>query len=160
MKVFIGIDNGCSGSIGIIAEDNIRLFKTPVKSELSYTKVKQYITRIDFDKLNELFDEYKDDEVSILVERPLVNPTRFKATISGTRSLEATLIVIEQHKFRYKYIDSKEWQKELLPAGLKGIELKHASLDIGKRLFPNLDFKKLKDADGILIAEYLKRKEQ
>ena len=160
MKVYIGIDNGCSGTIGIIKGSDIRFLKTPTKSELSYTKAKQYITRIDFDKLNELFDEYKDDEVSVLVERPLVNPMRFKATVSGTRSLESTLISIEQHKFRYKYIDSKEWQKALLPSGLKGIELKHASLDVGKRLFPKLEFGKIKDADGILIAEYLKRKEQ
>ena len=34
------------------------------------------------------------------------------------------------------YIDSKEWQKELLPSGCKGEELKTASRDIGCRLFP------------------------
>ena len=160
MKVYIDIDNGVTGSIGTISDKGTTLIKTPVKSELSYTKSKQHITRIDFEKLNEYFDQYNDDEVSVLIERPLVNPGRFKATVSGLRSLEATLIAIEQHKFRYKYIDSKEWQKELLPVGLKGIELKYASLDIGKRLFPKLEFGKIKDADGILIAEYLKRKEQ
>lgn len=160
MNVFIGIDNGSSGSIGIITENNSAFFKTPVKSELSYTKAKQHITRVDFEKLNKCFDEYSNDNVSILIERPLVNPGRFKATISGIRALEATLISIELHRFRYKYIDSKEWQKELLPAGLQKEELKSASLDIGKRLFPKIDFNKFKDADGILIAEYLKRKEQ
>jgi hypothetical protein len=45
----------------------------------------------------------------------------------------------------------------LLPKGIKGSdELKKASLDVGVRLFPKLPLKK--DADGILIAEYMRRK--
>jgi hypothetical protein len=67
------------------------------------------------------------------------------------------LIALEESQWAYEYIDSKEWQKSLLPKGLKGSEeLKKASLDVGKRLFPSLDIKK--DADGLLIAEYLRRK--
>jgi hypothetical protein len=77
--------------------------------------------------------------------------------LSAVRALEATLIAVEQHQFRYEYIDSKEWQKELLPKNIKGSdELKSASLDVGKRMFPELNIKK--DADGLLIAEYLRRK--
>jgi hypothetical protein len=88
----------------------------------------------------------------------MVNSTRFNATLSAIRALEATLIALEQAQWPYEYIDSKEWQKELLPKGLKGSdELKNASLDIGKRLFPELNIKK--DADGLLIAEYLRRKQ-
>jgi len=64
---------------------------------------------------------------------------------------------LEDAQWPYEYIDSKEWQKVLLPKGIKGSdELKKASLDIGKRMFPTLKIKK--DADGLLIAEYLRRK--
>jgi hypothetical protein len=88
----------------------------------------------------------------------MVNSTRFNASLSAIRALEATLIALEESKLPYEYIDSKEWQKHLLPKGLKGSdELKKASLDIGKRLFPSLELKK--DADGVLIAEYLRRKQ-
>jgi hypothetical protein len=72
------------------------------------------------------------------------------------RALEATLIALEEMEWPYSYIDSKEWQKVMLPSGLKGSDLlKKASLDVGKRLFPTLNIKK--DADGLLIAEYMRR---
>jgi hypothetical protein len=87
----------------------------------------------------------------------MINSTRFNASLSAVRALEATLIALEQFQFRYEYIDSKEWQKLLLPKNIKGSdELKKASLDIGKRMFPDLDIKK--DADGLLIAEYMRLK--
>ena len=160
MRVFIGIDNGVSGSIGIITEDGeSKWVPTPTKSELSYTKAKQNITRIEGNLLYDLFESYKGENVSVLIERPMVNPMYFKSTLSAMRALEATLIVIERCGFSYSYIDSKEWQKGLLPTGLKGSEqLKPASLQIGKRLFPNIDFKKFIDADGMLIAEWARRK--
>lgn len=159
-KVYIGIDNGVSGSIGIIA-DSYKMLPTPIKKELSYTKTKQYINRVDTIKLNQILWQYVNNECLIVLERPMVNPTRFKATISAIRALEATLNTIEGLGLPYMYIDSKEWQKELLPAGIKGSpELKKASLDIGLRLFPKCQdiIKRQKDADSLLIAEYAKRK--
>ena len=42
-KVFIGIDNGVTGSMGVITENSYNFLKIPVIKELSYTKVKQYI---------------------------------------------------------------------------------------------------------------------
>ena len=50
--------------------------------------------------------------------------------------------------------------KALLPKGSKGIVLKNDSKDIGCRLFPQSSalIVKHKDADGILIAEYCRRK--
>jgi hypothetical protein len=88
----------------------------------------------------------------------MVNSARFSASMSAVRCLEATLIAIEEVGFSYQYVDSKEWQKLLLPKGLKGSdELKKASFDVGKRMFPTLAIKK--DADGLLIAEYLRRKD-
>lgn len=154
---YLGIDNGVSGSIGIILLDGgYKYYKTPVKKELSYTKTKQWINRIDYDKLYKDLSVLKVDLA--IIERPMVNPGRFKATMSAMRSLEATQIILEQLKIPYRWIDSKEWQKAILPAGLEKEELKEASWQIGKRLFPNnINWEDFDDGDGILIAEYARR---
>jgi hypothetical protein len=157
-KVWIGIDNGVSGSLGII-NDNVSYLHVPIKKELSYTKKKQWINRIDGIKLYDILLPYVNSSPMAYLERPLVNPGMFKSTISAVRSLEATLIIVEKLGIPYQYVDSKEWQTVLLPSGLKGSdELKKASLQIGKRLFPQIDFDKFKDADGLLIAEWARRK--
>ena len=49
-------------------------------------------------------------------------------------------------------------QKDMLPKGCKGEELKKASLDIGNRLFPSFKTVKHPDRDGLLIAEWARRK--
>lgn len=165
MKTYIGIDNGVTGSISIISGSKVFHFKTPVKKELSYTKIKQYINRIDFSQLGVLLAKAYFNKVFCLIERPMINPLRWKASMSAIRALEATLIQLEELEIPYQYIDSREWQKELLPSGivknekLKGSKksnlLKKAAVDIAKRLFPSI---KTKDADSLLIAEYARRK--
>lgn len=154
MGVFLGIDNGVSGSIGIINGDEALYLHTPVKKELNYTKTKQWLHRVDGIELKKILSSYQNI-VKIAIERPMINPGRFKATVSAIRALEATLIVIEDLKLPYEYCDSKSWQKELLPKDLEKDELKEASLQIGKRMFPKIDFKGFTDADGLLIAAYL-----
>jgi hypothetical protein len=159
MRAYIGIDNGVSGSIGVIRGEDTFFIDTPVKKEQNYTKKKAIITRIDHELLTNVFSAYKDN-CFVMFERPMVNPRRFQATTSALRSLEATLVVIETLKLPVSYIDSKVWQKLLLPSGIKGSdELKKASMDIGCRLFPQHSdkIKKHKDADGMLIAEYCRR---
>jgi hypothetical protein len=159
-KIFIGIDNGVSGSIGVIDEEGSHLYETPTISQQNYTKKKANITRIDWNRLRTLMTPFQNTNCFILMERPMVNPQRFQATTSALRSLEATLVLIEQLGLPYAYIDSKEWQKVLLPQGIKGSdELKKASLDIGCRIFPQHTdmIKRHKDADGLLIAEYCRR---
>lgn len=162
MKTFLGIDNGVSGNIGVIAPRETLYFPMPVKKELNYTKKKQFLHRVDVKEFYgwmKAFKETNSEGCFCLVERPMINPMRFKATVSAIRCLEATIIILELLKIPFEYIDSKEWQRELLPKGLKKEELKKASLDVGKRLFPHIDWEKFKDADGILLAEYARRKE-
>lgn len=154
---FLGIDNGVSGSIGIVNQTSSVYLSMPIKRVLNYTKSKQFLNRIDVDNLRLILSAYSSLEMLCLVERPMINPTRFKATVSAIRALEATIIVLEALKIPYQYIDSKEWQKSLLPSGLRGPELKLASLEVGKRLFPSINFKGCKDADGLLIAEHGRR---
>ena len=157
-KVFIGIDNGVSGSIGVVGDSIEPLFiKTPVKKEQDYTKAKKISTRLDYSRFMDMLKRYDKNDISVIMERPLVNPTRFAATASALRCHEAELIMIEIKGCRHQFIDSKEWQKVLLPKGCKGEDLKKASLDIGNRLFPQFEDVKHPDRDGILIAEYARR---
>lgn len=178
-KIIVAIDNGVTGSIAIIDGNKSYLFPSPVKKEQSYTKTKQSITRIDFQKLYDILKKYKDEKVIAILERPMVNPMRFKASMSAIRCLEATLICFESLGFSIIYCDSKEWQFDLLPHPTrKGKKrklnirekvknkqkaesrslLKKQSLDIAKRLFPKLDFSGFEDGDSILIAEWARRK--
>lgn len=167
-QLFLGIDNGVSGSIGGVYRGNTtftnRFIRTPTFVQQNYTKKKNNITRIDTLELDRILDEWIGDigieSVFAMVERPMINPTRFNASISASRALEATLVVLEDFKLAFIYVDSKEWQKKLLPKGIQGTtELKRASLDIGTRMFPGFaeEFKKQKDADGMLIAEHCRR---
>ena len=160
--IFIGFDNGTSSNgVGVVSTNRESwLYKFPTKKELSYTKEAKNITRVNYSALCDLLNTIKtlDTQMIVGLERPMVNSTRFNASLSAIRCLEATLIALEACGLSYEYIDSKEWQKVLLPKGIKGSdELKKASFDIGKRLFPALDIKK--DADGLLIAEYLRRRD-
>jgi len=162
-RIYIGIDNGVSGSIGLIrqsaTERHTEFFPVPTFSEQNYTKAKQNITRIDHKSLLERL-RYVAGEIHIVMERPMVNPMRFRATTSALRALESTLCILEMLDLSFSYVDSKAWQKMLLPLGVKGTpELKKASIDIGCRLFPEHAeaIRKQKDADGILIAEYCRR---
>ena len=160
-KIFVGIDNGVSGTIGIIDETGVLFIKTPVKSEQNYTKKKGNITRINVKELKTFIQDslnfVNPNDVIVAIERPMVNPTRFQATTSALRALEATLNCVEELELPYIYLDSKEWQKDLLPKGVTGTDLKKASLDIGARLFPQFKDFKHEDRDGLLMAEYLRR---
>ena len=163
-KVIVGFDNGVTGTIGVINGLNGNQFiKTPVVKMQDYTKAKKIISRIDVPVLTKFIqDQYIDkDNIICIIERPMINPKRFVATMSAVRALEATLTILESLGLAYIFCDSKKWVKEVLPSGYSGTaELKKASMDIGIRLFPQ--FKELmlkhKDADGLLIAEYGRRK--
>lgn len=174
-KVYLGIDNGATGTISICVYGEISHFPMPVKKELSYTKKKQYVSRIDISKLKRILEDFlilrdkkgnpdftKERDIFCLLERPMINPLRFKQSISAARALESVLIVLEDLVIPYQYIDSREWQKMFIPTGIlnlkskkKSTELKRAAVSIAKRLFPKI---KTKDADSLLIMEYARRK--
>jgi hypothetical protein len=153
-QFFGAIDNGVSGGVTILSDSGIVIkhIKTPIKNCLNYTKKKAFHNRIDFKKLKYELEPWN---VSFcMIERPMINPMRWVASVSAIRCLEATEIILEELEIPYQFIDSKEWQKALLPAGLKGDDLKRGALAVGKRLFPKLE---IVNADSLLIAEYCRR---
>jgi len=166
-ETIIAIDNGISGSIAIFFDGLYSFHLTPVRKELSYTKQKQFITRIDINRLKVIFSAFtltveskNNFNVKVYLERPMINPMRWKASVSAIRALEATLIIIEQMRFSLNYVDSREWQKGMLPKGLEKGELKKASCDIASRLFPKYkkEIEKHGDGDSLLMGEYFRRK--
>ena len=165
-KIYIGIDNGVTGTIGWVGENLCPgIEKTPVKEEQSYTKAKKKINRVDYPRLLELLKDIQgaaeSTECLVVIERPMINPMRFQESVSAARSLESTLIAVEQLGFPRIYVDSRQWQKKLSPQGCKGKELKKASMDIGCRLYPGGFTEQIirehKDADALLIAEWARR---
>lgn len=160
-KIYIGVDNGISGTLSFLKGEERVFLKTPTKKQLSYTKAKKNITRLDIMKFTMLLSKHiKGQHCIAVIERPMINSTRFTASMSAARCLEATIIGFEMYDIPYQYCDSKQWQKELLPHGIMGTpELKKASADIGCRLFPEHEelIQKHGDADGLLIAEWARR---
>ena len=174
MKITIGIDNGSTGSIGIICKDgakNTAFFaETPSKMSI-LGKKERHIRRIDHCMLDKLLVHHaitplvshnKSNLTAIMhayIERPFTG--RFMgAVLPAQRSFEAVLIILEQLSIPYTVVDSKEWQKAQLPEIKGSKELKAASCTLGQSKWPELAAMVLKhgDADGLLIADYYHNK--
>ena len=183
--VYIAVDNGVTGTVGIIDKQGVgHLFPTPVKTALNYQKTKvKHITRIDVGAFRALLQPfiyksgslYHTDNklpIKVAIERPYTSTSsdgkgkfriNYDAMMSGMRALEATLIVLESLGLGYEFMDSKDWQKKQLPyisvADKKDYpaKLKQVSREVGMRLYPNIDWSKFKDGDGILIARQLQQ---
>ena len=162
--LYIGIDNGVSGALAMMAPDlETTLIPMPTRSELNYQKAGKNITRLDFDAFRGILAVLKakhGSEIRAVIENPFVNPGNFVATSTSLRCLEAQLIALEELGISRQYLGAKVWQKEFLPDVKGRPALKKASLDIGTRQFPHLALviKKQKDADAIFIAAYAQRK--
>jgi hypothetical protein len=181
MKYYCGIDNGVSGAIAILDEDGkcLTYRPTPVFKSLNYTKVVGHSTRVDGEELRVLLIGYED--MTVLLERPMINPMRWKASVSAVRCDEATRIILEGLNIKFIYCDSKEWQKEMLPKRTQvknapkdatkaekaavtaakaryKVDTKSLSLSVGQQLFPQATMNsKSKDHDALLIAEWARR---
>ena len=170
--IYVGIDNGVTGSIGAVNKDGSRtwFYETPVFKGQDFTKEKQNLNRLEVQEFEGIikeithFGRIPQPQSRFFIERPMINPTRFRATLSAVRCLEATLIALTLiGNFRYEFVDSKQFQNLLLPKGTKGAAaLKKASKEVGLRLFPEHAelIERHKDADGILIAEAARRMNQ
>jgi hypothetical protein len=182
VNIYIGIDNGSTGTCGLITSDGyVQFFKTPTKDVQNYTKEAKIISRINCTALKGLLTQYgvNGDETNTrcLIERPFMAPVStiidsegksiptvqlmlLKASLNAHRAFEATLITLESMHIGYEVVDSKAWQGEMLGRGIKGTPaLKAASRAKGLQMFPQ--FEKLinshKDADGLMIAAFAQK---
>ena len=160
------IDNGSSGSIGMITRGRSGFVLTPIRKMQDYTKRKKTISRLNVKLFESLLSEWAPDpgRTIVYLERPLINSTMFNTSIAAARLFEAQLVTLESMGYPYQIVDSKDWQRGVLPSsGKKGTTssiLKKESMDIGTRLFPMHAqlIGKHKDADGILGAYSLAQK--
>lgn len=161
--IYVAQDNGVTGRLAALSSEGsvLAFLEVPTTSELGWTKKEKHVTRIDWAILRNWYEELKGKgELRIFVERPMIFPGRFAATISAVRSFEATLITLELCGMApTRVVDSKEWQKKILPEGCK--DTKAASRDVGSRLFPahasSITRTKTTDADALLMAEVARR---
>lgn len=163
MKI-IGLDNGTTGSMSVW-DSNLNvmgLHNLPIKKELDYTKEVKHITRIDYPGMCELLTQIKagtNNDLHVYMEKPFMcGPKCMQSSINAFRCFESELIALEECEIGYTVINSKDWQKHVLPHGIKGsAELKKAALDVARRLYPYLSEKLTKaNADSVLIAHHFK----
>jgi len=162
-RAYIGIDNGVTGSIGIITPTTTDFFSTPTVTRKKYTKAPAKLRRIDFPRLVTHLQEYTTRyDCVVALENPYTNKSRINATILAARSHESTLIALEylgilEHNGNLKYTTSKEWQKKFLPRVVKGDGLKVASRTLGCCHWPQhcRAIQSQKDADGLFLAAYV-----
>jgi len=173
----IGIDNGVTGALCVMPFGDIadseplepsseHFWRVPTSRTENYQKEAKSITRLNTSKLLERLQSWVlIEEAFAVIERPLVNPARFDATLSAVRCFEATLVVLEHLGIPYRFIDSREWQSALLP-GIKGPgNLKDAGMEWCRKRYPDLSYEfdeatPIKnfpdDGDAVCIAHYAK----
>jgi hypothetical protein len=156
--IAIGIDNGTTGSVGVIgAPGGPDFFPVPTKEFLHYTKSGKMVKRICTGTIETDFDDIDVNNCFAYIERPFTgSPMMIQSSLMAARAHEAVMIALERLGIGYVTIDSKEWQAALLP-GVKGSpNLKKASKLKGIQLYPHLAtyINQHGDADGLLIAHH------
>jgi len=153
------IDNGVTGAIAVKEGEDFFFYlaiEWYTYKALNYTKRKGYSTHIDMYKLKELLKRH--NVTRVLLERPMINPQRWRATVSAIRADESMFQTIRLCGVAIEYIDSKEWQKRIFPEGAITGETKKLSKEIGFRLFPQFKRSICKqDADALLMLWYILR---
>lgn len=158
-------DNGTTGTVGWLGyRGESEMVEVPVKKRASFHKSPRSTTVIDVKELERIIrfwmylSDTKPCNVIAYRERPMINPKRWQASMSASRADEAETIMLEQMGIKYHYVDSKAWQRHILPSsGKRGTTseiLKAESKDIGLKMFKSLSaiIEKHGDADGILGA--------
>jgi hypothetical protein len=172
LSTIIGIDNGASGSIGII-RDGVAVHFGPVPTQpyLHYGKKGSIGERLNRAELASIiriavhgFGLCTTESLAewgrtrVYVERPFSGKF-INAVVPAHRFFEATIITLEDLGLGYEVVDSGVWQKPVLGAVSGSKELKLASRLRGIQLYPQFKdaITKQGDADGLLIAHHFSR---
>jgi hypothetical protein len=175
MSVVIGIDNGPTGSIGIMRDGGaVHFGPIPTQPYLHYGKKGTISNRLDRAALKSLLANAPQSEfhgtggsrtvdlskIHFYIERPFTGSSMMiKSMLSSARFFEATIITLEDLGIGYEVIDSGVWQKPVLGDVKGSKELKLASMLRGRQIYPQFSpiIGKQGDADGLLIAHHFSR---
>ena len=144
-------------SLAWMSKDSSSFMPLPVTDVQDYPRKKTIISRVrTLDLLGMLAPLPTENVAHAIIERPdtYLPQSRYVTTL---RQLEAVITVLELLTIPYEFVDAKEWQHTMLPSGLKaGAPTRRASMDIGKRLFPqHIDtINSIGHADALLLAEF------
>jgi hypothetical protein len=169
-RITIGIDNGQSGSIGVIAPGRVSYLPVPTIPYLHYGKKGSIGKRLDRHRLRAILHEVVDlngsawvgfDNIRVFIERPFSGKF-INAVVPAHRFFESTITVMEdfdlEHKqsLGYEVVDSGAWQKSVLGNVSGSDALKLASKLRGVQLYPQLKdtIEAHGDADGLMIAHH------
>ena len=162
IKLVIAVDNGATGTISALSLDGELVFfsKTPVKMQLDYTQANVKISRIDHQLFKEMLENiiknYNINEIVVILERPMVNQTRFHASKGALRSFESTIVTLETLKLQYTVIDSKKWQHYFFGKHTTLLNLKFESMKKGIEFFNRYKDQIVShgDADSLLMCKF------
>ena len=192
------MDNGTTASFATINMDgklvdfrHVPTFKlekwTKPKKDKKGKETNGHITVIDIKVLKEQLKEIMSmnkvtsEDIKCFIERPAVGFSGWSVwtSLSGIAAWVAVQYVLLDLGIRYKTVDSKEWQENLIPQALKSTpstktkktgkkkagernkNLKIASDELALTLYPDVKLKDSGDGDSINIAYnfYLLEKE-
>jgi hypothetical protein len=148
MSTYMGIDNGVSGSIGILRDGVPELI-----AAREYTRVKpkrKNALECDPFRLIQILDEAKP--YGVVLERPFRGQFR-NTEVSAAHFDSVVRTILETKGIPFIQVDSKKWQGPLLGV-VKAGETKSTSMSLGKRRWPTLaaEIEDQGDADALFMA--------
>jgi len=166
MSLYIGIDPGLQGAIGVVDEQgkHIWIYDTPI---IEFTKGKKKKREYDIPAIRNILMNFSDigpTKVTVALEKMQSLPPgiRIQATFGlglCQGIFEGLLVGLN---IPYELVIPKTWQKEFQITKSKG-DKKAQSLMIAERLFPSAELrgprggKKDGRSDALLIAEWIRR---
>lgn len=154
-RAYIGIDNGTTGAIGIITDEEVKLVRPKAYIRPSTLKSGKG-NEIDPKALLAILAPLSGGIVIATIERPFSAVGKGNAPVLSRGAFEATRAVLELLDIPFQVVDSRAWQKKYLPIGAKGKDLKDQSRALGIQRFPasEPEIRKQGDADALFLAHY------
>lgn len=166
--VYVGIDNGSTGSIGYMAGTYTSLL--PMTEMCRRYTGNRKGTGLELDPIT--FDDYIKQIQKVhghiemvAIEKPFTNPRNVMTMVAARGMFAAIQAILELNRVPYIVVGAQEWQKKFLNGAVtaeanKGEkETKLRSRILGSQRWPELanPIKRQKDADALWLALHAKQ---